>query len=39
MECKSSAVENWINKIVCGDCLDVMKNIPDNSIDINLCMW
>ena len=33
MECKSSAVENWINKIVCGDCLDVMKNIPDNSID------
>ena len=26
-----------INKIHCGDCLEVMKNIPDNSVDLILC--
>lgn len=26
--------DDYINKVVCGDCLDVMKDIPDNSIDI-----
>lgn len=25
--------EDYINKIICGDCLDVMKGIPDNSVD------
>lgn len=25
--------DDFINKIICGDCLDVMKKIPDNSID------
>jgi len=25
--------EDYINKVICGDCLDVMKNIPDKSID------
>jgi len=23
-----------INKILCGDCVDILKNIPDNSVDI-----
>lgn len=26
--------EDFINKIICGDCLEVMKDIPDNSIDL-----
>ena len=26
-----------INKIICGDCLEVMKDIPDKSIDMILC--
>jgi len=28
--------EKYINKIICGDCLEVIKNIPDNSIDLIL---
>lgn len=27
-------MQNYINKIINGDCLDVCKNIPDNSIDL-----
>lgn len=27
-------IEEYINNIVHGDCLEIMKNIPDNSIDI-----
>ena len=26
--------DEFINKIVCGDCLEVMKDIPDESIDL-----
>jgi site-specific DNA-methyltransferase (adenine-specific) len=26
--------EDFVNKIICGDCLEVMKDIPDNSIDL-----
>ena len=26
--------EDFINKIICGDCLDVMKGIPGNGIDL-----
>lgn len=26
--------EDFINKVICGDCLEVMKGIPDNSIDL-----
>lgn len=26
-----------VNKIYCGDCLEVMPNIPDKSIDMILC--
>jgi DNA modification methylase len=28
--------EDFINKIICGDCLEVMKDIPDNSIDLTV---
>src|SRR3990167_10933298 len=29
--------ENFINKVILGDCLDIMKGIPDKSIDMILC--
>ena len=29
--------KDMINSVIEGDCLDVMKNIPDNSIDMVLC--
>ena len=25
---------DFINKIICGDCLEVLKEIPDESIDL-----
>jgi len=28
--------DDYINKIICGDCLEVMKGIPENSIDMIL---
>ena len=28
--------EDFINKIICGDCLEIMKFIPDKSIDLVL---
>jgi len=28
--------EDFINKVICGDCLEVMKEIPDNSVDLVL---
>lgn len=30
-------MEKLINKIYCGDCLELMKQIPDKSIDMILC--
>ena len=27
-------IEDFINKLFCGDCLKIMKQIPDNSIDL-----
>ena len=30
-------MENLINKVIQGDCLEVMKQIPDKSIDMILC--
>jgi len=30
-------LEGYINKVVQGDCLEVMKNFPDGSIDMILC--
>lgn len=29
-------IENYINKVIQGDCLEVMKHIPDKSIDLIL---
>ncbi len=28
--------EDYINKVICGDCLEVMKDIPDKSVDLVL---
>ena len=34
-QCKvDGQMENFLNKIILGDCLEVMKDIPDNSIDL-----
>lgn len=30
-------LDNYINKVVQGDCLEVMQNLPDTSIDMILC--
>ena len=30
-------LDNYRNRILCGDCLDLMPNIPDKSIDMILC--
>jgi site-specific DNA-methyltransferase (adenine-specific) len=29
--------EEMINQVICGDCLEVMRDIPDKSIDMILC--
>lgn len=29
-------LEEYKNKIICGDCVEVMKNIPDNLIDLTV---
>jgi len=29
-------IEEMLNKVICGDCLEVMKDIPDKSIDLVL---
>ncbi len=29
-------MKKYLNKIICGDCLEVMKDIPDNSVDLVL---
>jgi len=30
-------ISEFLNKIICGDCLEVMKEIPDKSINMILC--
>jgi DNA modification methylase len=30
------SIKDFLNKIICGDCLEVMKDIPDNSIDLTV---
>ena len=30
-------MDNIINKVILGDCLDIMPKIPDNSVDMILC--
>jgi site-specific DNA-methyltransferase (adenine-specific) len=29
--------EEMLNKVICGDCLELMKDIPDKSVDMILC--
>ncbi|HRN70789.1 MAG TPA: site-specific DNA-methyltransferase [Candidatus Woesebacteria bacterium] len=29
-----SSIDEYINKIICGDCVEVMKKMPDKSIDL-----
>jgi len=29
-------IDNFVNKVICGDCLEVMKNMPDKSVDLVL---
>lgn len=31
------SIEKYINKVIQGDCLEVMKHLPDKSIDMILC--
>ena len=33
----SETIEKYINKVIQGDCLDVMEGIPDKSINMILC--
>ena len=28
--------DDYVDKVICGDCLEVMKDIPDNSVDLVL---
>ena len=28
--------DDYINKVICGDCLDVMRSIPDGAVDLVL---
>jgi site-specific DNA-methyltransferase (adenine-specific) len=30
-------LDRFLNQIICGDCLEVMKEIPDKSVDMILC--
>lgn len=30
-------INNFIDKLICGDCLEIMPQIPDKSIDMILC--
>ena len=30
-------IESFINKVICGECISVMKDIPDKSVDMILC--
>jgi len=29
-----SKIENYLNRIICGDCLQVMRQLPDKSVDL-----
>jgi site-specific DNA-methyltransferase (adenine-specific) len=33
----SKPLKNFLNQVICGDCLEVMKDIPSESIDMILC--
>ena len=27
-------MEKYLNKVTCGDCLEILKELPDNSVDL-----
>jgi len=29
-------MDKWLNKIICGDCLEVMREMPDKCVDLVL---
>jgi len=29
-------MDKYLNKIICGDCLEILKELPDNSVDLVL---
>ncbi len=31
---KINMLDRWMNKVVCGDCLELMKELPDNCVDL-----
>lgn len=31
---REDILEEWRNKIICGDCLEVMRSMPDGSVDL-----
>lgn len=31
-----SSIDKYINKIICGDCLDILKDFPDSCVDLVL---
>jgi site-specific DNA-methyltransferase (adenine-specific)/modification methylase len=37
METNYSLINNYLNQVIPGDCLNVMPNIPNKSIDMILC--
>jgi DNA modification methylase len=37
MDIKLKNINNYLNQVIQGDCLDVMPNIPDGSVDMILC--
>jgi site-specific DNA-methyltransferase (adenine-specific) len=32
-----NGIEKYLNSVIQGDCLEVMRDFPDNSIDMILC--
>lgn len=34
---KPKSIDNFVNKVVQGDCLEVMKQLPDKSVNMILC--
>jgi hypothetical protein len=33
-ECKLKYYSDYINKIICGDCLTIMRQMPDKCLDL-----
>lgn len=31
------SISEYVNKVTCGDCLDILKNFPDNCVDLVFC--